>query len=203
MISDSCGLGQVTDQIEKSRLDELVAKLKDRTITPKELDEIAEGHLYLAILVTARYMIYRKRMSLDMLSEALYGMFEALLKAPDKLYDLEITPYIVTYMKKYVKKFITEDATIRVPDTSKRRKRVVHKYTSMVDEVPDTEDSIKQLRESIYASTRNDFEREVIKYREQQLKDRQIAAKLNCSREKVCKARRSVYLRFKKESECL
>lgn len=191
------GFGELPTVLTKERLDELVTKLRETTITPEELQELAGGHLRLAIWTAAKYSKYAKHLGDELLGEAAFGLAEALSLAPEKLRDLEITPFISTYMKKYVLQTLNEDATISIPIRSLKRNELQKIVTvGKVEEIIDPQKKLDELRETIYAAVKHDFEREVIKLRELGLNDLQVAEKLACSREKVGKAKLKVYRRF-------
>ena len=140
------------------------------------------------------------------IAEAMYGLAIALSRAPVKLRDDDLTPYIVTYMRKYIFNALTEDRTVPVPYTTiKNRQRrglvtAIPKVVSNEKMIPDREVNLYDLKDEISSCIKDRFERSVVELRELGFTDEEVAEHLQCSRPKVTLARQAVYSRFSEKT---
>lgn len=182
-------------QIEPDRLKVLVGKLKDNSITDVEKEEIIQGHIRLAFSI-AHKMSYLDKEKLELfISEALYGLVVAVEKAKTNLnFEKNITPYIVGVIKRLIITFHHTDKVIR-PKSKRKSPEVV----PLEHEPEYKETKIKEIREFIDHSLKNELEKQVIELKTQGYTDNEIGFKLELTREYICSVRNNIAKRLKHE----
>jgi hypothetical protein len=150
------GEKELPPQLPEERLHELVTRVRDGTATTADVEELALGHIRLAIYIASQYTSKATHLQDVFVNEAMFGLAVALSRAPEKLYDDNITPFIVRYIRKYVFTAMVEDRTVSVPYTSKRRrKRLVNQAIEELEEAKKTGDlsqeQLTQLENKIEA----------------------------------------------------
>ena len=184
--------GPTPKPMSQDQLTELVEKLRSKTITPDEVEQIVREHIGYAVHTANRYS--QNHTQGDMFfSDALYGIAVALSKAPEVMYDNEIAPFIVRHIKKYVLRSLTYENEFAA---QMRKLEDIEIQPSAEPREPD-----KEFRQQIYDLVKNDFERAVIALRELGLGDAEIAERLSVERKKVSKSRQRIYERFLKEEK--
>lgn len=113
-------------QIESEELEILVTRLKsgDQSVAV----EIINGHIRLAIDIATRYSL---RDGDDIVSAAMYGVCQAVQWAPTRLHDLNITPYIVATVHRFISDSHTENDVVHTP---KGVEKMIFNYLSWVPE---------------------------------------------------------------------
>ena len=113
-------------QIEEGELEALVTRLKngDQSAAVK----IINGHIRLAIGIATRYSLLD---SDDIVSAAMYGVCQAVQWAPQRLKDLNITPYIVATVHRFISDSHAEDDVVHFP---KGLEKVTVNYVPWVPE---------------------------------------------------------------------
>lgn len=97
-------------QIEEGTLEILVIRLKNGD--QSAAIEIINGHIRLAISIATRYSLLD---SDDIVSAAMYGVCQAVKWAPTRLKDLNITPYIVSTVHRFISDCHEEDDVVHIP----------------------------------------------------------------------------------------
>lgn len=193
--------------IPEARLQELVEKVRTGVASQSDMDEIAEGHIRLAISLASKFTARASHLQDVFVAEAMYGITFALSKAQEKLYDDNITPFITGYVTKFLFKALTEDKTVPVPYSTiqDRRKRGLDTHlprmTSLEAVGAVRRGNLNELKEVISSCIRDRFEQEVINLRSLGFNDKEIAEKLGTSRSNVSMTKRAVYQRYLKKEE--
>jgi len=97
-------------QIEKEILEALVVRLKNGDQSAAV--EIINGHIRLAIDIATRYSLLD---SDEIVSAAMYGVCQAVHWAPTRLKDLNITPYIVATVHRFISDSHSDDDVVHIP----------------------------------------------------------------------------------------
>jgi hypothetical protein len=193
---------KLPSQLEEAELQRLTAKLRAGEATAKDVEQLAFGHIRLAFYYASQYAAKQNNMADVFESDALFGLAMALTRAPEKLTHDDLTRYIVTWMRKYLFKTLTEDRVVRIPYTTlkDREKKGLSTHIPKVVKVngipSKNANSLYELKDVIQSCIRDAFEQEVIALRELGFTDAEIAAKLQCSRSSVTTAKGDVYKRF-------
>lgn len=201
-ISHPLGEMDLPEQLPQARLDELVGRVRSGVATEGEISELAMGHIRLAMSIAARHAARAIHLQDVLVGDALFGLALALKRAPEKLYDDNITGFIVQYIRKYCLMAVTQDRMMAIPYSTLRRRRKEGKETifprsqSAHKLVSKGSGSLLDLKDMIESCIKNDFEQTVIELRKLGYRDNEIAEKLGCSRSPVTKARKSVKKRY-------
>ena len=187
------GFGNMPVPMSKEQLTELVQKLRNQTITPPEVEQIVREHLGFAIHTANRYSQNPTQGDL-FFSDALYGIAVALSKAPDVMYDNEITPFLLRHIRKYVLRSLSYERELAA-----QMRKIDNLELEDIAIEPTRNEPSKEFRQGIYDLVKDDFERAVIALRELGLGDAEIADRLSVERKKVSKSRQQIYARFLKE----
>lgn len=189
-----------TPRIEDERLEVLVQRLRDGTITKDERDEIASGHVKLAIGIACCY----KGDPDVLIAEALFGVARGIDHAQQSLVDNNLTPYLVRWIHKYcalssgyrgivgpgidaVRKHLAAGSPLVLPE-------IVYDVTEIIA----PEDEADQLLELILECASDDLAKTVIQHRIEGMTDVEIARLLGLSFGYVAKIKRRVYEDFQK-----
>lgn len=189
-----------TPRIEDERLEVLVQKLRDGTIAKAEKDEIANGHVKLAIGIACCY----KGDPDILIAEALFGVARGIDHAQQSLVDNNLTPYLVRWIHKYcalssgyrgivgpgvdaVRKHLAAGTPLILPE-------IVYDVTEIIA----PEDEADQLLDLILSCASDDRSKAIIQYRIEGKMDVEIAKLLGLSFGCVGKIKRRVYEDFQK-----
>lgn len=149
---------------------QLVEKIRAGIETYADREEIARGHMRLALKIAGQYTARYQRGADEFLSSALFGVAHAIDKAKDKLRDNNITGWIIVNIHRFI---LTDQRSARAMRRSSggtvslntagivygrhymrvRRSRIlVEEIREKLDDISDTQDdiSILGMREAGY-----------------------------------------------------
>lgn len=189
------------EKLPEERLQKLVQILRSGMASESDIDELVGGHIRLAISIASRFARRAPHLSDILVSEALYGVILAITKAPRKLYDDNLTPYIVMWIKRTLLRAVAQERnSAHLAQTTLARWRSrgltipVLKSESSTPTVKFSD--LLALKEEIDACIRSSFELEVIELRKLGFSDAEISGKLQCSRAKITGAKLLVRARY-------
>lgn len=196
---------RIPAKLEEQRLRILTQRLRSGQETAEERQEIAKGHIRLAIQIAGRYVSVAPTKSDDLVSCGLFGIAYAINKAQEKLVDDEITPWIVACIHRFCHRFLTTDQIVRVPPTTyadwkKRGMPLPEKIsTHLLDEnkIPGCNSGhLYDIKEMLELSAKDEEDRTIIRMRSEGYRDREIAERLKMSVSYICAKRSKIEQRF-------
>lgn len=117
--------------LDEKVLNDLVQRLRDGDLSVKT--EIINGHMRLAMSIVAEFATPHR--ADDLVGEALLGLTQAVVWSgphadpgnpdtilPSRLHDNNITPYIATTIRRYIRDFISTDRAVFMPGRTFRKK---------------------------------------------------------------------------------
>ena len=113
----------VPNQITKERTLELTKLIRSDCATQAEKHELALGFMRLGLSIAARYSRRIPRKARDFVSCAMFGIVYAIDKAPQKLVDDNMAPWISANINRFCHRFMCSDHVIPISATSFIRKR--------------------------------------------------------------------------------
>ncbi len=193
-------------KLSDERLAHLVSVLRDRTITQSERDELARGHIRLALDVVGRYLTRAPHKRDSLVAEALFGVAYAISQAPLKLKDSNFTGYCVGCIHRFVVAELLESHEGAVPHSTYSRRKKAGKsvngvrFSRLEDEqsIPDPSD-LFDMEEALEHCIKNDFERKVIEGRREGKSDEEIGNELGYSKAWIGQIRGAVASRFERQ----
>jgi hypothetical protein len=195
------------EKLDEKRLDELVTRLRAGEITRSEKEEIYKGHIRIAINIVSRYAIRYFNKVDDLVSESMLGIAYALDKAPERLRDNGITPYIVTTVHGFIYKYITRDFLVRSDYRTCTTKLPEQRSINLEKELdkklsdPINIAMILDMLDFIINLEPNDCQRElkrtIIHLRKVGYNDQEIADMLNFSKKYIHKLRSEIKRKYK------
>lgn len=193
------------EKLDEARLQELCEKIKTGSLSAKELDELVRGHMRLAMQIASTYAARAYHKADVFVSEAMFGIMYAIHKAPGKLKDNGLTPYIVSCVHRFCFQALTNDQVVRVPlSTRWDRKQsnletFIPKIQWLDPSIPKSSlQSLAELKDMVDSCVKNQFEQVVITLRSLGYNDAEIAEQLKCSVTSVRQSKLNVKERFEK-----
>lgn len=193
------------EKLEEERLQELCELLKAGNLTESGVEELVRGHMRLAMSIASGYAARAYHKADVFVSEAMFGIMYAIRKAPEKLKDNGLTPYIVACVHRFCFRAWTNDQVVRVPlstrsDRKKRNLETVFPKVQWLDpSMPiGSVQSLAELKDMVDSCVKNQFEKAVIGLRSIGYNDAEIAEQLKCSVTSVRQSKLNVKERFEK-----
>ena len=192
--------------IKKDRLDskikeELIKKLKDKTITKEEKDLLIEDHITLAISILSHYKLSDFPI---FLSEALYAIIIAIEQAPDKLYDNNLPAFISSKINSMVSDLILKNNIFN----RKIKKKIISTddyFDNIIFDIGKDDNNLKllKIKNLINSCLKNEEEKLLIELREQNYKYKEITELIGLNKDKISKILDRIYDRvLDKLKEC-
>lgn len=183
-------------------LAEAVRKLKSRTISRIELDELSKHFFPLAINI-ARKLATRGKED-DFVSAGYFGIAYALGKAPDKLYDDDLESWVKSCIYRFVRRHAVTDHMICVPNTTLRearaRGRVIETMQKhqlgMKAHVPRNATRYKDLLDKLETASTDPLDRSIIELRLEGYTDDEIGKMVGKSNSDIHRRRKRLEARF-------
>lgn len=88
---------------------------------PNLKEKLIEGHMRLALNLAGRFMSSDLRRKDDLCQAALLGLTQAVVWAPDRLHNDNITPYIVATVISFIRKHLNKDNLIPIEKNAFRK----------------------------------------------------------------------------------
>jgi len=110
--------GVLPAKLEDQVQDDLVIKLRARTITPLEKDKLYFSHVRLAIYIVGKYAVSVPSKTSDLIGEAMLAIGESIEEAPDKLTDNGFTPFCTARIHSSLSRFISKDRVTGIPKST-------------------------------------------------------------------------------------
>jgi len=193
-------------RLSDERLEVLVRELRDGTINKSGREELAEGHVRLAMDVVGRYLVRASHKRDVLVAEAMYAIAYAIDRAPTKLRDNNFTAYCVGCVHRFVVHELLEGhmGAVSHSQYSRLKQRGLptngHSFTALQDEhVVQDQSKLFDLQEAVTHSMKTDLERAVICKRLEGLSDAEIGDQLDYSDEMIRQIRLRVGRRLKGE----
>ena len=119
----------------------LVARLRAGDDSVKQ--KIVESHIRLACHVAGRYLWDNGYRTDDIVGAALTGVVQAVDWARERMYDDNITPYIVTTVHRFISEYLEKDHLVRIPRDEFKSMIANHEPLPLVEPISkkDEEDS--------------------------------------------------------------
>lgn len=203
----------LSDQVDPQRLEQLTARLRADEASQIEKDEIARGHIRLAIQVAGRYAGAYPALTDDLVSCALFGIVYGMSIA-HKMHDNCITPWLVANMHRHCSRFILTEPNLRIPVTTLKRleEKGVEVTKATIVPIDDSKDGtcsavaveyaeVNEVREQLFRCAQDEMDRQILELREQGYDDPQIAEIFGCSRQTVNLRRNNIERRFYSNEE--
>jgi DNA-binding NarL/FixJ family response regulator len=176
------------EKIDDQMLSDLVSSFR------KSLDIKTRNKLILFHLGLALSLLKGKR---DYSDVALLALTEAVERAPKRLVDNNITPYIASFIKSRLRQAIYEDSVVRIPYSTQRKNKLKKPKISKLD-VQFKCFTPFLIDEAIGDLDLTIFEEQILRLRLEGYVDQEIADKLKCSQSKVYKTRLKIQEKWKK-----
>lgn len=119
------GSNELPQRIDEKVLEQMVQALREGD--SDQIQPIINGHIRLAVSLAARYA---KREPESMVSAALFGLCQAVNWAPERLHDNNITPYIISTIRRYLYDNIKAFEVVHYP---KGKEAAIVEYCSDVN----------------------------------------------------------------------
>jgi hypothetical protein len=108
----------IPKRLKGERLAYLTARIRAGEITPTENEELSRGFIRLALSMAAQYAAREPNNAEDYAAVALFGVAYALSTAREKLYDDNITGWVIANIKRRLHRERETNHFIRVPSTT-------------------------------------------------------------------------------------
>jgi len=212
-------LGNATNSVTPERLTYLIGRLRNGCITQIEREELGCSYIKLALRMAARYSRQRPEKGDDYASAALFGIAYALDRAKEKLYDDNLTAWVIVNIRRFIRQFYEKDHLVRVPATTyskaKKQGRELRTVTAVVMDEREIDSGNNEkhlskcykirstiaggflaLKEMLGLSAKSDRDRIILEKRSQGYTDAEIGQQLGISTAYVHRLRKEMEDRF-------
>jgi RNA polymerase sigma factor (sigma-70 family) len=181
---------------------EAVRKLKTKTITRIELDDLSQKFFPLAQNIARRFAP-RGRED-DYVSAGYFGISHALLHAADKMYDDDLEKWVKSCIYRFIRRHVVTDHLVCVPNTTlrdaqERGEPIAHMKRHSLGpeaEVPRKTNRYEALKEALETVAVEYLDRQIIELRLEGLTDEEVAEKLGKSKSDIHRRRMRLKARF-------
>lgn len=169
-------------KIDEARLLQLVTLVRAGMETFADREELARGHLRLALKIAGQYAAHFQRDADDYVCEAMFGIAYAIDKAKEKLYSDNITGWIIINIHRFIMDFrrtnyVMKGSGCEMNDT------ILKRHYSRTNR---SKSNVRDIRETLDALTDDEDERTILSMKESGYTFREIAVTMEKSLGTVC-----------------
>ena len=103
----------IPDRLDDETVQQLTKEYRSSSCI-KLRDRLIESHVRLALNMAGKYMHGQRRRQDDLIGAALQGLTQAVTWAPERMTNNNITPYIVSTVKRFLTDFLQKDSIITI-----------------------------------------------------------------------------------------
>lgn len=181
---------ELPEMISESDLDKLVDRLRSGDATVKE--SIILGHLRLAVSLARRMIYHHPDQSMQIMSDAMFGVVAAVERSQEKLRDNNITAYIASSIISKIRNGLEKRFIVRIP----RSAAMVPFVSATKFKASAMYGGVEELREAIYACAADELEAHILWLRESGHTFEEIATITGKSQTSIQRVLNRIHIRF-------
>lgn len=161
------------------------------------IDKILKAHIRLTVSIASKYASKVKSNSDEIVSAALYGLFHAIYKAPEKLKDNNIAPWIASCVHRYCGEEVINILKKSVCSySSLKRGRLSAIFEPLNSDYEQKRDFSQELKECIESLAIDDLDLSIIKLRIEGYTDEDISQIIGIPKTNIFRRRKNLEQRF-------